>query len=309
MPGVIKRFLKQGLASGFQLGQKLGFDVLPRHFYSEIPHLAELRRSSHWRKPLSLVDIAGAEDLEGQIGFVRQLVSEEVSKQLEAEDVHYEASRRNGETGYGKIEAQCLYAFVYTLRPSKIVQIGCGVSTSLCQMAAEAADYQPEITCVEPYPTDFLLRESAAGRIQLIEEQVQALPLDFFSNLDAGDLFFVDSTHTLGPAGEVTRIVSEMLPRIRPGVFVHFHDIWFPYDYAPTLLSEPLFFWHETALLAAFLSGNQRYRIEASLAQLHFLRTNSLQEVFVDYKPAEMEDGLLVEAGDYPTSIYLRKTD
>jgi len=308
MAGPIKQLLKRCLAKGFEWGQRLGFDVLPRHFYSEIPHIAQLRRSQDWRRPLSLAEVAGADDLDTQLEFVGQHVSPEVAQKLASQDVHREASLQNGETTfekYGKIEAQMLYAFVRSSRPSRIVQVGCGVSTAISLMAAEDAGYQPTIVCIEPYPSNAMREWAAAGKIELIAKPVQALPLEFLESLGEGDLFFVDSTHTLGPAGEVTRIITDMLPRVRPGVLVHFHDIWLPYDYAPTLLSRPLFFWHETALLAAFLSGNTGYRILASLSQLHHGRQLQLADMFPTYHPAKMQDGLVVEPGDFPSSIYL----
>ena len=51
-----------------------------------------------------------------------------------------------------------------------------------------------------------------------------------------------------------------MLPRLAAGVRVHFHDIWFPYDYSGGILDSELFFWHETALLHAYLAGNRHTR-------------------------------------------------
>ena len=72
------------------------------------------------------------------------------------------------------------------------------------------------------------------------------------------DLFFVDSTHTLGPAGEGSRIILDVLPNLPPGAYVYFHDIWFPYDYDPSILDGALCFWPETVLLYAFLCMNQR---------------------------------------------------
>ena len=310
MAGTIRQLLKRGLAKGFEWGQRLGVDVLPRHFYSEIPNIAQLRRSENWRQPLSLAEVAGADDLTAQQKFVRQQVTPKVAQRLASQDIHREASLHNGETTfekYGKIEAQMLYAFVRTSRPARIVQVGCGVSTALCLMAAEDEGYQPAVVCIEPFPSDALRKWAAEEKIELVAQPVQDLPLDFLQSLDEGDLFFIDSTHTLGPAGEVTRIITDMLPRFRPGVLVHFHDIWFPYDYSPTLLSRPLFFWHETALLAAYLSGNAGYRIEASLAQLHHGRPDELAEIFPAYTPAKMKDGEMIEPGDFPSSIYLRR--
>ncbi len=198
-----------------------------------------------------------------------------------------------------------LYAFVRTHKPRRIIQVGCGVSTAICIAAAADAKYEPTITCIDPFPTKYLTEAASYGQIKLVQQPVELLPLDFLQELAAGDLFFVDSTHTLGPAGEVTRIIVEMLPRLQDGVFIHFHDIWFPYDYESAILEERLFFWHETALLLAFLTLNSRYCVRASLSMLHYERPESLGNIFVDYRPMKSDHGLRVAAGHFPSSIYL----
>ncbi|HSQ03114.1 MAG TPA: hypothetical protein VLN59_03700, partial [Burkholderiales bacterium] len=118
-------------------------------------------------------------------------------------------------------------------------------------------------------------------------------------------LFFVDSTHTLGPAGEVSRIILEMLPRLKAGAWVHFHDILFPYDYDRHILSESLFFQHESALLHGFLVGNQHYAIKASLSMLHYRKPRELATLLPRYTPAGNDEGLHIRAGHFPSSTYL----
>ena len=162
------------------------------------------------------------------------------------------------------------------------------------------------VTCIEPYPTRFLLDAHGRGEIGLVQAAVQSLDYGFLEQLEAGDLFFVDSTHTLGPAGEVSRIILEMLPRLAPGVYAHFHDIAFPYDYQGDILTTALFCWHETALLHGFLACNERFRILASLSMLHFGRQAELGALFPGYTPRQTAEGVTTREGDYPSSIYLQ---
>jgi hypothetical protein len=297
---------KQSLAKVFHLGQRLGVDILPRHFYSEIPAISRLRTTDAWRQPYSMIGVAGMEP-DGQMAYVNDVMTEEVRRHLQERDVYADACRENGVAGYGTMEAQFLFAWVARHRPARIVQIGCGVSTALCLAGAKFAGYRAHITCVEPYPTDFLKSAADRGDIELVAQPVENVGLDFFAGLGAGDLFFVDSTHTLGPAGEVTRIVLEMLPRLANGVNVHFHDIIFPYDYAPGILSHALFFWHESPLLHAFLCMNSGYRVRASLAFLHHRRQAEMVRAFHGYNPMRMDHGV-GETGDFPSSIYLEAT-
>lgn len=300
---VLKRALKRSLAHVFHLGQRLGVDVLPRHFYSEIPDIAKLRRTREWRKPFGMLGVRGA-DLASQRAFVRQTVEANGATAFPP-NLHEAACRRNGEPGFGRIESRFLYAFVRANRPARIIQVGCGVSTAVCLAAIADARYPGKVTCIEPYPTDFLLEADRNGEIELVQSPVESLAPEFLQQLGQGDLFFVDSTHTLGPAGEVSRIVLEMLPRLPDGAYAHFHDIAFPYDYQGDILTTALFCWHETALLHAFLAYNERFRILASLSMLHFGDPACLRDLFADYQPRVTDDGLTVEEGDYPSSIYL----
>jgi hypothetical protein len=289
----------------FEQGQRLGVDVLPRHFYSELPNIRALKGSQHWKAAYSMLGISGAEP-DSQLAFVRECCPDPLIRRLTSKAVHILASGHNGEEGFGQIEADFLYAFVATKRPRQIFQIGCGVSTAVCLMAAEDAGYQPEVICVEPYPTQYLLREANAGRITLLREKVEILDLKVVEGLDADLLFFVDSTHTLGPAGEVSRIILEMLPRLKAAACVHFHDITFPYDYSRHTLTSALFFQHESVLLHAFLTYNSRFRILASLSMLHYLRPAALAECLPHYRPADNDEGLAKGGGHFPSSTYLQ---
>jgi len=303
----LKNHAKQGLRRLFEGGQRLGLDVLPRHFYSEIPDLRQLRRSDHWKRPFSMAGVAGA-GVEEQLAFVREHCTPEVSEVLRTRDVHAEACAANGEAGYGRVEADFLYAFVRTRRPRQILQVDCGVSTALCLHAAADAGFTPEFLCIEPYPTGYLSGLAAEGKITLIQQKVELVDLDVIRRLGDDLLFFVDSTHTLGPAGEVSRIVLEMLPCLKPGAHVHFHDITFPYDYDRHLLDGALVFPHESVLLHAFLAYNSRFALSAALSMLHYAAPERLRALLPNYRPAGNDEGLATTPGHFPSAAYLRVT-
>ena len=150
-----------------------------------------------------------------------------------------------------------------------------------------------------------------AGRITLHRARAQDIDLEAMTGIGAGDLFFVDSTHTVKPDSEVNRIVLEVLPRLPKGAFVHFHDIWFPYDYPRDLLDETLFFWNESALLHAFLIDNVRYEVVVSGSSLHYGAQDRLREIVPGYVPDADRDGLRqsdAPRAHFPGSTYLRVT-
>ena len=301
----LKSSAKRLLYKMFEQGQRLGLDVLPRHFYSEIPDIRQLRRTAHWRAPYSMAGIAGAE-IASQVEFIQACCARTLVAKISAARIHEQACACNGAVGFGAVEADFLYAFVASKRPKQIFQIGCGVSTAVCLLAAADASYTPQVICVDPYPTPYLVDQANLGAIILIREMAQTLNLSTVEELGADVLFFVDSTHTLGPAGEVSRIVLEMLPRLKSKAYVHFHDITFPYDYSRQVLDSALFFQHESVLLHAFLAFNHRFRLLAALSMLHYAAPDKLLECLPNYLPAGNDGGLNVGKGHFPSSAYLQ---
>lgn len=307
----LSRKLKEA-AKGFwrfalEQGQKLGVSITPHHFYSDIPDFRELRRESHWKRPYSFHGVQGA-DMPSQLAFVRDCCTPFLDR-LRQGGIHAHACAENGEPGYGPAEAAFLYAFIRRHKPARIVQVGSGVSTAVIRLAAKDENYSPTITCVDPYPTPYQVRMNDAGHIRLVAEKAQVVDLSVLTDMGESGFFFVDSTHTLRPGSEVTRMILEVLPRLPKSTWVHFHDIWWPYDYRPNILSDALFFWHETVLLAAFMSCNPRYAIQASLNMLHTASPatrDELRGLLVDYRPASTEAGLATSEGDYPSSVILR---
>lgn len=301
----VKDLAKRGLRRLFEGGQRVGFDILPRHFYSEVPDIRELRRDGEWKRPRSMAGVAGA-DPAGQFEFVEACCPPDVVDRLRR-GIHAEACAANGEPGYGAPDAEFLHAFIRRTRPAKVVQVGCGVATAVILKAADESGYRPEVVCVEPYPNSFLREAADAGRVRLVSQRAQDVPLDDLTDLGDDGLLFVDSTHAVRPGGEVNRLVLEVLPRLRPGSWVHFHDVYFPYDYQRGLLDDELFFSNETPLLHAFLIHNRAYAIRASMSMLHHADPARLAAVLPGYHRQENDHGLRASRhGAFPATVYLQ---
>jgi predicted O-methyltransferase YrrM len=314
-PRWIKNSGKRQLRRAFELGQRVGVDILPRHFYSSIPDIRFLKSNTFWRKRRSMVGVRGASndvDLDAQVLFVRRACTDELRKRLDEFPVHARAVEMNGEMGYGPTEAEFLYCFIRTIRPPRIVQVGAGVSTAIILLAAaDSPGYSPQITCVDPFPTAFLIETARAGRITLRHEMAQTVDLSVFTDVGPDGFLFIDSTHTVKPDSEVNRLILEVLPRLVTGTHVHFHDIFFPYDYPRAVLTEP-FFPAESTLLHAYLADNARYSVLCSLSMLHYARQRELREALPHYRPRPNgdDDGIDIPGseGDFPSAIYLRAT-
>lgn len=285
--------------------QRIGIDVLPRHYYSEIPDLNDLAARVDWRVPRTMVGVRGA-GLDQQIKFLDDTAR---SASGPPTDLHQRAVQVNGQGGgYGEMEAWFLWSFIQVHRPQRVVQIGCGVSTAVILEAAAAAGHVCELNCIEPHPSAYLEQLASDGTITLIAKRAQDVPIEVLTDVGAGGLLFIDSTHTVKPDSEVNRIVFEVFPRLSQDSWVHVHDVYFPYDYGPLLLDGDLFFWSESPLLHAYLIHNDRMSIALSQSAVHHERPEAFRRWYPGYRPQKTEGGLTVEGqtDHFPASTYLR---
>lgn len=303
----LKNFSKQSFRNLFEVAQGFGINILPRHFYSEIPDIKELKQEEYWKQPHSMIGVQGTE-IEPQLEFAKECCGEALQARLKKGDIYSYACSENGELGFGPIEADFLFCFIYSKRPKRVVQVGCGVSTAVMMLASQEAEYELEIICIDPYPTEFLKKSNQLGKITLIPEKAQKVPLNILTDLGENGMLFIDSTHTVKPGSEVNQLILEVLPQLKPGSYVHFHDIYFPYDYKRDVLTKELFFSNESVLLHAFLINNQNYLVKTSLSMLHYAKPDELQKLLPNYKPSPNNFGLEVanEQGHFPSSTYIQ---
>ena len=306
MRRAVKNYGKKLFYRLFVAGQGFGVNILPLHYYSSIPDVHHLASRADWKKPRSMMGIS-IRPVAEQLDFLEQIMSSVPT--TEEYDFHGQALDKTGDDGgYGAIESEVLAAFVSSQNVSKVIQVGCGVSTAVMLDSVKRQNRKLNITCIEPYPNAYLRRQSQEGRIDLIAKIAQLVDLEIYTQLKAGDLLFIDSTHAVAPGSEVNRIILEILPRLEVGVWVHFHDIYFPYDYPRGFLSDDLFFSQETALLYAFLLHNHSFVIEISMSVLHYSAPNELKLLIPKYDPQCGDEGLAIAGGlHFPSSIYLKK--
>jgi predicted O-methyltransferase YrrM len=294
-----------------KVGVRCGVSILPAHYYSEIPNVLELERDkSTWARKSALPGISA--ELDQQERNLKE-VCLPYKEEYVGNAFYRQAVEQEFGPGYGYIEAQALYAMVRYLKPQRIIEVGSGVST-FCMLAAARANQgesgrMPSMTCIDPFSSP---RVRSLPQVKLLSEKVQRVSIEEFASLGPADLLFIDSTHTVKPASDVNFLVLEVLPRLRPGVTVHFHDIHLPYDYQPDVLTT-FYHWSETSLLRAFLINNSRARIRFCLSQLHHERGDTLKQIFPEYSPEKFVAGLVNNGkrsisqsrNHFPTSTYI----
>jgi hypothetical protein len=242
----------------FRFWERHGFHVTPVHFYQPIPDTRTLREGL-WNRPSELVGIDMNKSL--QLHLLR-----DVFPKFRHEYEKF-PSEPTGEVGrfhfnngfFDGTDALVAYCMLRHFQPRLIIEVGSGFS-SLITAEAVARGNKSELVCIEPFPHEFL-RQGFPGLQRLIEKQVQDVDLEFFSQLNFGDILFIDSSHTVKIGGDVNYLFLEVLPRLKPGVIVHVHDILLPFDYRRDWVMDELRFWTEQYLLQAFLTYNAEFEV------------------------------------------------
>lgn len=159
-------------------------------------------------------------------------------------------------------DAEFLYNIIRYFKPRKLIEVGCGHST-LLSLQAERVNVKENPSrgcqhiCIEPYEMPWLEKLG----VRVIREKIEDVPFDLLSELEAGDILFIDSSHIIRPQGDVLFEFLHVLPRLNPGVLVHIHDVFSPRDYLKEWIFDQHCQWNEQYLLEAFLSFNQAFRI------------------------------------------------
>lgn len=232
----------------------------PGHFYSPIPNLEEVRarEAEIFAKPspsLPGVDMNDAQQLrllEKLTPFYPELPFP--AEQSAETRFWYE----NWAYSYG--DAIFLYAMLRHVRPRRVIEVGSGFSSAVMLDTRERFGLDFALTCIEPDPSTLHALLRPRDEVEILAMPVQQVPLGRFDELDAGDILFVDSTHVSKTGSDVNRIVLEILPRLRPGVLVHFHDVFYPFEYPKEWVYEGRA-WNEDYLLRAFLTFNDAWEI------------------------------------------------
>ena len=157
-----------------------------------------------------------------------------------------------------------LSAMLRHFKPKKIIEIGSGYS-SACTLDTIDKYLSPEVnvTFIEPYPDllNKLVGQKKLANIKLVENRIQQVDFSMFSLLEENDLLFIDSTHLIKTGSDVCCELFEILPILESGVLIHFHDVFWPFEYPKDWVLTENRSWNEIYGLRAFLMNNSDYEI------------------------------------------------
>jgi hypothetical protein len=251
-----------------------GYTVAPKtDYYSPMSSLSELKSTfERWNRPSALKGVAY--DLEHMKKEFSELLSRYLNEFSEIPPYEELLKMRFGQ-GYTAVDALTLYMMIRHIKPKRYVEVGSGLSTYYCSLAAArnaSEGYPLVITCIEPYPYDTL---STIPGIQIIAKKMQEVEVSVFQELQRDDIFFIDSSHVLKIGGDVPFLYLEVLPALDVGVVIHVHDVPFPYNipYPPKLWvfgREWPMLWNEAMVVQAFLCFNRDFRIVMSTPLIRY---------------------------------------
>ena len=105
---------------------------------------------------------------------------------------------------------------------------GSGDAAKFARRAIQDHGLPTYLTSIDPQPRASIDRSCDRVVRSPLEEVDQQ-----FAELQAGDFLFIDSSHRTFTNSDVTILFMNLLPRLRDGVVVHLHDIFWPFDYPP----------------------------------------------------------------------------
>lgn len=232
----------------------------PGHFHSPLPDMDDVwaREETVWasRTELPGIDAQAGE----QIALMEELAR--LSREhpwTEGSELRY----RFDNYMIGNGDALVLYGMLRLHQPRRVVEVGSGFSSALMLDTDDAhLGGATRFTFIDPNPERLhsLLTDEDRKRTTVIEDRAELLDPKVFTDLAAGDLLFIDSSHVSRIGSDVNYLFFEVLPSLPAGVIVHIHDIPWPFEYWRRWVEQGRY-WNEAYLLRALLVNNSRLRI------------------------------------------------
>jgi predicted O-methyltransferase YrrM len=234
----------------------------PGHFYSPIPSLDEIRAREEELFGTPASSLPGVDlRAEEQLALLRELARfypEMPFPRKQSPETRYWFEN----WAYSYADAIYLYSMLRHLQPRRIIEVGSGFSSAAMLDTADRWLPETSFTFIDPDTTtlDALLRPPDRERVTVVRSRLQEVPLATFDTLTANDILFIDSTHVSKTGSDVNRIVFDILPRLASGVSIHFHDVFYPFEYPKEWVYEGRA-WNEDYILRAFLEFNDAFEI------------------------------------------------
>ena len=290
-PAALASFIATMAESGKGTDSCLEHNCLPMpvHYYSPVPNIKEMQKRNIWNRRSSLAGIDfNREAQKGWLLEISRHYGQECKWPRTKQTEQHQFFTANGCFCFGC--AAPLHCFIRHFKPRRIMEIGSGnsslvISEAVCQnRTAPQNASQCHYTIIDPFPGP-AVKNGLPGVSDVIQNRVELLDEAFFMQLEANDILFIDSGHTVRTGSDVNFLILDILPRLSPGVLIHFHDIPMPYEYSEIYFTNPSFrmFWTESYLLQAFLACNLQFEIILAMSYLTMEYRGILCQAFPHY--------------------------
>jgi predicted O-methyltransferase YrrM len=184
-------------------------------------------------------------------------------------------------------DAFVLSAILQKEKPRRVVEVGSGFSSAVMLDTAGRMPDRPSFTFIEPYPKrlESVITSGDIATTTILRKRVQEVPLAKFDELEAGDFLFIDSSHVGKVGSDVAFLFLRILPRLKPGVIVHFHDIFYPWSYPIKWMLEGRA-WNESLFVRTLLAGGDRFQVMA----FNSFAAHAFPEFFRENVPEFLKD-------------------
>lgn len=233
------------------------------HYYSPIPVVAEVQRREHLIFDRQCRSVAGIDLRESeQLKLLEQLrpyAAELPFPEQQSTDCRYWLDNRF----FPYLDGVIYYSMIRHCRPRRVIEIGSGFSSAVFLDTNEQFfDGSISGTCIDPDTSrlDALMTKTDRESTRVLPQVVQDVPLEEFERLQANDILFVDSSHVAKIGSDVNDILFRILPALAPGVYIHVHDVFYPFEY-PKQWVYGGWAWNEAYMLRAFLQFSREFRI------------------------------------------------
>ena len=163
---------------------------------------------------------------------------------------------------YSFSDALIYWSVINHLKPKRIIEIGSGSSSCVVLDAIDLLDLDTQCTFIDPYPQ---VARKMLGTIKpthnILEQRAQDVDLTLFNQLNEGDVLFIDSTHVLKTGSDVHWELTQIIPNLKKGVWVHFHDMFYNFEYQRNWINQN-FSWNELYAVQLFLMYNNTFSIQ-----------------------------------------------
>jgi hypothetical protein len=232
------------------------------HFYSPIVNPKELnghyRNPDEWPPPEAIpgIDLARQSQIdlwEQWLPFFADMAA------LTSGSGRYKFDKM-----YGIGDCAVYSCMLRHFKPKRVIEVGSGESSALAlDVCDQFLQSRTRFTFIEPYPDRLLsfLEPEDHERVEIIKSRVQDVRVERFEELQANDILFIDSAHVMKTGSDVHFELFEIMPRLKPGVIVHFHDCFYPFEYPRRWVMDQNNSWNELYALRAFLTGNRAWEI------------------------------------------------